>query len=45
MSIVLFSDFDIVMAEELGNDINIHASHDEIAGKSGAEHFDTWFCT
>jgi hypothetical protein len=29
-----------VMAEEFGDSINVDAAHDEVAGESGAEHFD-----
>ena len=45
MRVMFFGDFNVVMAEEFGNGIDIHTAHDKVAGKSRAEHFDTWFCT
>ena len=39
MRVMFFSDFDVVMAEEFGDSINVDAAHDEVAGKGGTEHF------
>ena len=40
MRVVFFGDFDVVMAEEFGDSVDVNAAHDEVASKGGAEHFD-----